>query len=449
MTITNPRTAGAAVHHDADEAARRALAAVSLGAVAPESYPGRLHGRDRLTEFAQAAFGKVRPDASAIAAAARGELDELRRTELRTDPFASGCFGPAACSLQALPGPLEPVGINAAVAALITEPLVAACRDVDRAAARKLKLRKPTERKRRRLKAEIDLFNQKLRPVLADHIAGLVRDDLSAGLARRDELNRRSQTALRRRRAEAADPGDDIPGSHRFSCGPRVEVVLKAVAVKRPDLLDRDGRPTDAMWAAFGAKVASADLGVMEDPHRAIDALQQFLESTVAEALDGLTLDALYALTAEPPEVPNWIGRSAARLQAVSREEPYRVRLAQVPATASDALYQQILHHIQTATRSEDANRLQLVELTYAFCADEVLRADPRGLGNVLASIQPHASNPQLALVIRGQLATNGSRGLTSAAWPAAVTARTAAGTPPGSTAAAPRASAKSPAPPP
>ena len=91
------------------------------------------------------------------------------------------------------------------------------------------------------------------------------------------------------------------------------------------------------MWAAFGAKVASGDLGVMEDPHRAIDALQQF---------------------------------------------------------------------IQTATRSEDANRLQLVELTYAFCADEVLRADPRGLGNVLASIQMHVSNPQLALAIRAQLAT-------------------------------------------
>ena len=406
MTITNPRTAGAAVQHDAGEAARRVLVAVSLGAVAPESYPAQLHCRDRLTEFAQAAFGKVRPDASAIAAVARAELDDLRRTELRTDPFASGCFGQAAYSIQALPDPLDPAGINAGVAGLITEPLVAACREVDRAAASKLKMRKRTERKRRRLKAEIDLFNQKLRPVLADHIAGLVRDDLSAELARRDEMNRRSQTALRRRRAEAADPGDDIPGSHRFSCGPRVEVVLKAVAVKRPDLLDRDGRPTDAMWAAFGANVATGELGVMEDPHRAIDALQRFLESMVAEALDGLTLDALYALTGEPPEVPNWIGRSAARLQAVSREEPYRVRLAQVPATTNDALYQQILYHIQTATRSEDGNRLQLVELTYAFCAEEVLRADPRGLGRVLASIQMHASNPQLATAIRAQLAT-------------------------------------------
>lgn len=406
MTITNPRTAGAAVQHDAGEAARRALAAVSLGAVAPESYPARLHCQDRLTEFAQAAFGKIRPDASALAASARAELDDLRPTELRTDPFASGCFGQAACSIQALSGPLDSAGINAAIAGVITEPLIAACRDVDRAAASKLKMHKRTERKRRRLKAEIDLFNQKLRPVLAGHITGLVRDDLSGELARREEMNRRSQTALRRRRAEAADPGDDIPGSHRFSCGPRVEVVLKAVAVKRPDLLDRDGRPTDAMWAAFGAKVASGELGVMEDPHRAIDALQRFLESMVAEALDGLTLDALYALTGEPPEVPNWIGRSAARLQAVSREEPYRVRLAQVPATVSDALYQQILHHIQTATRSEDANRLQLVELTYAFCADEVLRADPRGLGRVLASIQLHVSNPQLATAIRAQLAT-------------------------------------------
>ncbi len=406
MTITNPGTAGAAVQHDAGEAARRTLAAVSLGAVAPESYAAQLHCQDRLTEFAQAAFGKVRPDASAIAASARAELDDLRRSELRTDPFASECFGQAARSIQALPGPLDPAGIKAAVAGLSTESLAEACREVDRNAARKLKTHKGTERKRRRLKAEIDAFNQKLRPVLADHIAGLIRDDLGGELARRDEMNRRSQAALRRRCAEVADPGDDIPGSHRFSCGPRVEVVLKAVAVKRPDLLDRDGRPTDAIWAAFGAEVASGDLALMEDPHQSIDALQRFLESTVARALDGLTLDALYALTGEPPEVPNWIGKSAARLQAVSREEPYRVRLAQVPATAGDALYDQILHHIQTATRSDDGNRLQLVELTYAFCADEVLRADPRGLERVLASIQLHVSNPQLATAIGAQLAT-------------------------------------------
>ena len=406
MTITNPRTAGAAIQHDADEAARRALAAVSLGAVAPESYPARLHCQDRLTEFAQAAFGKVRPAASAIAAAARAELDDLRRSELRTDPFASECFGQAARSIQALAGPLDPADIKAAVTGLISESLVLECRKVDRNAARKLKTRKGTERKRRRLKAEIDAFNQKLRPVVAGHIAGLVRDDLGDELARRDDMSRRSQATLRRWCAEATDPGDDIPGSHRFSCGPRVEVALKAVAVKRPDLLDRDGRPTDAIWAAFGADVASNDLAVLEDPHRSIDALERFLESTVAQALDGLTLDALYALTGEPPEVPNWIGKSAARLQAVSREEPYRVRLAQVPATADDALYHQILHHIQTAIRSDDGNRLQLVELTYAFCADEVLRADPRGVERVLASIQPHVSNPQLATVVRAQLAT-------------------------------------------
>ena len=405
MTITNPGTAGAAVQYGAGEAARRTLAAVSLGAVAPESYPGKLHCQDRLTEFAQAAFGKVRPDASAIAAAARAELDDLRRSELRTAPFASECFGQAARSIQGLPGPLDPTGIKVSVVDLLTDSLAEACRAVDRNAASRLKTQKGTERKRRRLKAEIDAFNQKLRPVLADHIAGLVRDDLVGELARRDEASRRSQAALRRRCAEAADPGDDIPGSHRFSCGPRVEVVLKAVAAKRPDLLDGEGRPTDAIWTAFGAEAASGDLAVMEDPHRSIDALQQFLESTAARALDGLTLDAIYALAGEPPEVPNWIGKSAARLQAVSREEPYRVRLAQVPAAAGDYLYDQILHHIQTATRSDDGNRLQLVELTYAFCADEILQADPRGLERVLASIRLHASNPQLAVAIGAQLA--------------------------------------------
>ena len=180
---------------------------------------------------------------------------------------------------------------------------------------------------------------------------------------------------------------------------------MKTWLSERPDLLDHDGRPTDAIWAAFGAEVAAGDLAVMEDPHEALAALRRFLESTVARALDGLTLDALYALTREPAETPNWIGKSAARLQAVTREEPYRVRLAQVPAAAGDVLYDQILHHIQTATRSDDGNRLQLVELTYAFCADEILRSDPRGLEHVLASILPHASNPRLAVAIGTQLA--------------------------------------------
>jgi hypothetical protein len=405
MTITHPGTAGASVQHDASEAASRALVTVSIGTVAPESYAGRLRCQERLTELAQAAFGKVRPDATAIAAAARSDLDDLRRRELRTDPFARECFGPAARSIQALPAPLDPSAVKAAIAALITEPLADACREVDRNAASMLKTQKGTARKRRRLKAEIDAFGLRLRPLLADHIAGLVSDDLGDELARRDELGSRAQAALRRLCAEAVDPGDDIPGSHRFSCGPRVEVVLKTVAVQRPDLLDRDGRPTDAIWAAFGAEVAAGDLTVMEDPHQALAALQRFLESTVVRALDGLTLDALYALTREPPETPNWIGRSAARLQAMTREEPYRVRLAQVPAAVGDVLYDQILHHIQTATRSDDGNRLQLVELTYAFCADEILRFDPRGLEGVLAAIQPHVSNPRLAVSIGAQLA--------------------------------------------
>ena len=69
MTITHPGTAGASIQHDAIEAASRALAAVSIGAVAPESYAGQLRCQERLMALAQIAFGKVRPDAAAIAAA--------------------------------------------------------------------------------------------------------------------------------------------------------------------------------------------------------------------------------------------------------------------------------------------------------------------------------------------------------------------------------------------
>lgn len=405
MTISNPDNTAATLQADATEAARGILSMISLGVVAPESYPGKLHSQDRLIEYGHMAFEKARPAVWAIATSAHADIDVLRRNELKADPFANDCFRKASQSVRVLPGPLDTDSIKSAMTGLLAEPLEDACRQVDRNAARKLKTKRGTDRKRRRLKAEIDVFIQKLTPRLAAHITGLVRDELVGELARRCEASARSQTALRRLCAEAPDPGDDIPGSHRFSCGPRIEVVLKAAAAKRPDLLDRDGRPTDAIWAAFGAGVAAGDLRVLEDPQESIEALQRFLESTVASALDGLTLDSLYAVTQEPPETPSWIGRAAARLQAVAREEPYRVRLAQVPATTSDTLYDQILHHIQTANRSEEANRLQLVELTYAFCASEVLSADPRGLERVLTTILPHVSNPQLAKAIEAQLA--------------------------------------------
>jgi hypothetical protein len=409
MTITNPETAGATVQRDATDAARRTLTAISLGTVAPEAYAGKLRSHDRLMGLVQGAFDRASSEALAIVGSARADIDGLRHDELRANPFASDCFGRASRSVRALPPSLDADSIKAAIAGLVDTSLEDACRDLDRNAARKLKMQRGTDRTRRRGKAEIDAYAQKLIPVLSAHIAGLVRDELAGELTRRYEAGERSQAALRRLCAEAADPGDDIPGSHRFSCGPRVEVVLKAVAARRPDLLDRDGRPTDAIWTAFGAEVAAGDLGVMEDPQQSIEALQRFLETTVAGALDGLTLDALYAVTREPPEVPSWIGRAAARLQAVSREKPYRVRLAQVPATTSDALLDQVLHHIQTAERSEEENRLQLVELTYAFCADEILQADPRGLKNVLSAILPCISNPRLAKAIGAQLASLGA----------------------------------------
>jgi hypothetical protein len=404
MTITDPNHAGAMLERSAAEAARRMLSTVSLGAVAPESYAGKLHSQDRLAGLVQGAFDRAPSEASAIAGSARADIDMSRRIELKANPFASDCFGNASRSVRALPGPLDAADIRAAIAGLIDKSLEDACRDVDRDAARKLfKPQKVTDRKRRRLKAEIDAFIQKLTPVLAAHIAGLVRDELADELGRRHEASEGAQGALRRLCAEARDPGQDIPGSHRFSCGPRVEVVLKAAAARRPDLLDRDGRPTDAIWPAFGAEVAAGDLGVMEDPQEAIKALQRFLEVTVADALSGLTLDGLYAVTGEPPETPSWFGKAAARLQAVTREDVYRVRLAQVPTATSDVLYNQVLHHNQTATRSEEPNRLQLVELTYAFRADEVLTADPRGLERVLAEIMPHVSNPKMAETLRAQ----------------------------------------------
>ena len=401
MTITDPDHTGAMLERNASEAARRTLSTVSLGAVAPESYAGKLHSQDRLQALVQGTFDRAPSEASAIAGSARADIDMIRRSELKANPFASDCFGNAYSSVRALPGPLDAAGIKAAIAGLVDRSLEDACRDVDRHAASKLKTQKGTDRRRRRLKAEIDAFIQKLLPVLAAHIAGLVRDELTDELGRRYEACERAQAALRRLCAEARDPGEDIPGFHRFSCGPRVDVVLKAAAVSRPDLLDRNGRPTDAIWPAFGAEVAAGDLSVMEDPQEAIKALQRFLESTVAHALDGLTLDGLYAVTGEPPEAPSWIGRAAARLQAVTREEPYRVRLAQVPAATGDVLYDQVLHHIQTAIRSEEPNRLQLVELTYTFCANEILRADPRGLERVLADILPHVSTPKLAAALR------------------------------------------------
>ncbi|HEY2578883.1 MAG TPA: hypothetical protein VGI74_21470 [Streptosporangiaceae bacterium] len=398
MTITNPGRAAVALDHDAAEAARRMLGLVSLGAVAPESYAGQLNSLTRLASHLQQAFEGARPEAAEMARTALADIETLRRSELRATPLTTACLGSAARSIRSLAGPFGAADIQWAISGLTTPALASACRDVDRDSTRKLKTRKGTERRRRRLKAEIDTLVQRARSPLAAHVAGHMRDELADQLEQRHKASIRARDAMLRLCAEATDPGQDILGAHRFSCGPRVEVVLKAAAVRRPDLLDSDGRPTDAIWPAFGAAVADGDLAVMEDPQQAIDTLRRFLESTVAEALAGVTLDCLYDMTDEQPEIRNWIDKATARLQAAtSAPEPYRVRLAQVPAAISDTLYDQVLHHIQSATRSAEPNRMQLVELTFAFHVREVLGADPRGFDRVLADVLPHASNPRLA----------------------------------------------------
>jgi len=178
------------------------------------------------------------------------------------------------------------------------------------------------DRLRRRLKAELHIFTGQLQPGLAAHIAGHVRDELAGELERRHEAAVLTSDALRRRCAEAEDPGEQIPGSHRFSCGPRTEVVLRATAVNRPDVLDRNGRPTAAIWPAFGAVVARGDFAGHGESQDAINALSRFLESVVAGALAGVTVDGLYSLSGEQPEVPNWLAKAAPRLRVLTCLKP-------------------------------------------------------------------------------------------------------------------------------
>jgi hypothetical protein len=406
MTITNADNARQALELDVTEAAKQMLGALSLSAVAPETYVGRLRSRDRLVRLAQEISDRARDEAAPIARAARADVDALRRKELEADPFATACLGSAARGIRELPGPLGAADLQVVIADLISKELEKACQDVDLDSARKIKTRKGVEQRRRRLKAELDTFTGQVQPRLAAHIAGHVRDELAGELGRRHEAAVLTSDALRRRCAEAEDPGEEIPGSHRFSCGPRTEVVLRATAVNRPDVLDRNGCPTAAIWPAFGAVVARGDLAVMESPQDAISALSWFLESIVAGALAGVTLDGLYSLSGEQPEVPNWLAKAAPRLQVGPRARQHDlVRLAQVPAATSGSLHQHVGHHIQTAAPSAEPNRLQLVELTYAYTADEVLEADPRGLANVLADVIPRASNPRLAAALKQQQA--------------------------------------------
>jgi hypothetical protein len=406
MTITSADNARVAIEHDAADAARNMLGTLSLSAVAPESYPGQLRSRDRLADLAGGICARARDEAAPIARAARADIDTLRRGELAASPFATSCLGRAAQAVGELAGPLGAADAQAVITSLISKDLEKACQEVDLDSVRTIKLRKNVERRRRRLKAEIDIFVRQLQPVLTAHIAGHVRDELAEELGRRHEAAVRTAGALRRLLQEAKDPGEEIPGAHRFSCGPRTEVVLTAAAVRRPDLLDRNGRPTAAIWPAFGAQVAAGDLAVMENPQDAINALTRFLKSIVAAALAGVTLDGLYSMSQLQPEVPNWIAKAAARLQVGPRARRiYPVRLAQVPASSSDILHQHVGQHIQNATPSTEPNRLQIVELTYAFTAGEVLEADPRGLTWVLDDVVHRASNPRLAAALKQQRA--------------------------------------------
>jgi hypothetical protein len=403
MTITNPGSAGETIRHDATDAARQALRTISISLVAPETFAGKLQSQENLVLRVEAIFERAPQEAARIAAAAREDIDKFRVEELKGDPFSNECLRGAARSVAALPEPLDTDGVKATIKNLIGRSLQEACEDVDRTTASRFKTRQGAKRKQ--LKGEIDLLNRKLQPVLVDHIAGLVRDELAGELTRRYEACERSLAELRRHVAQAADPGDEILGAHRFSLSPRLEVLLKAAAKKRPDLLDRDGRPTEAIWPAFGAFVAAGDPRVLEDPQEAIGALQRFLESLVTSALDGLTLDSLYSISGVPPETPSWISRAAARMRYRSPRRPNTMRLAQVPAADSDHLLEHVGYSIENAKRGEEDNRLQLMELTYSYSADEVLSADPRGLEHVLTAALEHASSPKLHAALQARLA--------------------------------------------
>ena len=101
----NSDSAAMAVQRDADKAARRMLSSISLDVAAPKSYVGTLRSRERLTELAQAAFDKTKFVATEITDSARADIDALRRSELKANPFANDCFGHASRSIRALPGP--------------------------------------------------------------------------------------------------------------------------------------------------------------------------------------------------------------------------------------------------------------------------------------------------------------------------------------------------------
>lgn len=405
MTITNAGSAGETIRHDATNAARQALRAITISVIAPETFAGKLQSQNNLVQRVEAAFGQGRHEAAQIAAAARADIDKLRRDELTGGPFPNECFEGAAKSVTALPQPLDTDGVKAAIKKLTSRSLQEACEDVDRATASWFRKLWGAKRKRKRLKAEIDLLNRNLLPVLADHIAGLVRDELASELTRRYEACERSLAALRRHVAEATDPGDEILGAHRFSLSPRLDVVLKAAAKRRPALLDRNGQPTEAIWPAFGTWVATGDLRVLEDPQQAIGALQRFLEDMVSSALDGLTLDSLYRISEVPPETQSWLNRGAARMRYRSPRRSNTMRLAQVPAADSDYLLNYVLHSIENAKPAEEDNRLQLMELTYSFSAEEVLNADLRGLERVLTVALNHVSSPKLKEALRARVA--------------------------------------------
>jgi hypothetical protein len=182
-------------------------------------------------------------------------------------------------------------------------------------------------------------------------------------------------------------------------------VVMKATAKRRPALFDRDGRPTEAIWPAFGSWVAEGDLHVLEDSQQAIGALQRFLEEMVTSALADLTLDSLYSLSEVPPEIGSWLDRAAARMRYRSPYQPNTIQLAQVPAAHSSYLLNYVLHSIENAKPAEEENRLQLMELTYSYSSDELLNASHRGLEDALIVAKDHASNPKLKEALLARIA--------------------------------------------
>ncbi len=332
---------------------------------------------------------------SALASIEAGASDEIkialeaathaRASDLSRDPFAIDAHNRVLEEAMALGEPLSVDGKDAALSAAITPGARERFAKIDELVRRgAMETRK--SRHRRKANDEIRKIPGRLVAAGERHAAGIVGSDVANVVRGWAENLARSRLAFEELpKANRSAPGASRVGRGRtsqetiYSLAIHPSTVLQLFAKRRPDLFASDGRPRPSLFSAFGSTLVSTDpLALDRGPESGIPAFLSFLRTSLHEALRGLGLADVFAITGEPMPGRKWWAVAAPRIRIGAGIGPVESRyIAEVPVGLDEQRRAEIaIDETVELRESTDPMRIRLLTLGIGYILPAVVSAD-------------------------------------------------------------------------